>query len=439
MEKEKRNFILIFSDQQRWDTVGVYGNPMDLTPNIDKLAENGVKFEYAFTNQPVCGPARGCLFTGKYATNHGVWKNGYGINPEDKTVASIMKENGYVTGYVGKWHLSPHQEGAGAVPEKYRGGFEDFWEVANVPEHTSHPYEGFLYDKDGKEIEFKGIYRVDFYIERAIEFIKKAQQPFFLTISYLEPHQQNDWKRMVAPEGYAEKYRNPYVPPDLKFFPGDWFQQLPDYYGAVKRIDECVGKIVEVLQEKGIFENTVIIYTTDHGCHFKTRNTEYKRSCHESSVRIPLIISGGRIPSGVIKDMVCTIDIPATILDMAGVNIPEEFEGESLLPVIEGKKRLERKEIFIQISEYMVGRAIRTERWKYCVVAPDKSGVKDSFSENYIEYQLYDLYSDPYELVNLAGREEYKEVAGYLRERLKKKIEEVEKIKIEIEESKLYP
>jgi len=431
-----KNIILIFSDQQRADTLGVNSCPLNLTENIDALGKEGINFQFAFTNQPVCGPARSCLFTGKYATETGVWKNGFGIREDEITVAKLLKEKGYKTGYVGKWHLSPHQEGAGAVGEKYRGGF-DFWRVANVPEHTSHPYEGFIYDEDNKEIKFEDIYRVDFYTEKAIEFLKETEKPFFLTLSFLEPHQQNDWGKMVAPKGYAEKYKNPYVPPDLKFFPGDWYEQLPDYYGAIKRIDECVGKIVDFLKEKEIFENTVIIYTSDHGCHFKTRNTEYKRSCHEGSVRIPLIIGGGVEQRGNITDMVQIIDIPATILDIAGIEMPEHIRGKSLFKIAKGEDK--HKEIFIQISEYMTARAIRTERWKYCVVAPDKNGGKDSCSEKYIEYQLYDLYSDPYELINLAGRSEYKEIAESLRERLKEKIKEVENIEVEIEEAKLYP
>lgn len=432
----KRNIILIFSDQQRADTLGVNGCPLNLTENIDNLAKEGINFQYAFTNQPVCGPARSCLFTGKYATETGVWRNGFGIKEDEVAVAKLLKEAGYKTGYVGKWHLSPHQQGPGSVPEEFRGGF-DYWKAANVPEHTSHPYEGLIYDEENKEIKFEGTYRVDFYTEKAIEFIEKAKQPFFLTISFLEPHQQNDWYRMVAPEGYAEKYKNPYVPVDLKFFPGDWFQQLPDYYGAIKRIDECVGKIVDVLKEKGIFENTVIIYTSDHGCNFKTRNTEYKRSCHESSIRIPLVIGGATEIKGNITEMAEIIDIPFTIVDIAGINIPDTFRGKSLLKIAEGKEK--KEEIFIQISEYMVGRAIRTERWKYCVVAPDKNGVKDSFSERYIEYQLYDLYADPYELVNLAGRQEYKEVSDILREKLKEKIKEVENVEVEIKPAPLYP
>lgn len=434
-----KNIVLIFSDQQRADTLGINGCPEDLTANIDSLGKEGINFEYAFTNQPVCGPARSILFTGKYATETGVWRNGLGINPDEITVTHLLKEKGYNTGYVGKWHLGLRSslENTGAVNSEYRGGFE-YWKAANVPEHTSHPYEGLLFDEENKDIRFKDIYRVDFYTQKAIEFIENTTKPFFLTVSYLEPHQQNDWKRMVAPDGYREKFKNPYVPFDLKFFPGDWYEQIPDYYGAIKRIDECVGKIIETLKKLKIYENTIIIYTSDHGCHFRTRNEEYKRSCHESSIRIPLVIGGAIKYGKTIKEIVNLIDIPSTILDIAEIKKPEFFRGKSLLKLIEGKEE-KNEEIFVQISEKMVGRALRTERWKYCVIAEDKIGWEDSYSTEYTEYQLYDLYSDPYELVNLAGRREYREISEILRERLEKKIKEIEKIDVKIKKREIYP
>jgi len=135
--------------------------------------------------------------------------------------------------------------------------------------------------------------------------------------------------------------------------------------------------------------------------------------------------------------MVEIIDIPRTILDIGDIKIPRGYKGKNLLKIAEGKEK--RDEIFIQISEYMVGRAIRTKRWKYCVIAPDKDGVKDSFSDKYVEYQLYDLYSDPFEIVNLAGRFEYKRISEVLSDRLIKKIKEVEGMDVEIKEARFYP
>ena len=433
--------LIFFTDQQRWDTVGVYGSPMNLTPNLDALARKGTLFQVAITNQPVCAPARACLWTGMYQTKHGVWRNGIGLSPEIPTIAHHFKKAGYIVGYIGKWHLSPGKLGAGFVPPEYRGGFVDLWEAANVLEFTSHPYEGAIYDADGKEIRFSNIYRTDFLTQRAIRFLKEVgDKPFLLVISYLEPHQQNDWNRFVAPEGYAAKFANPFVPHDLRPFPGDWQKELPDYYGCVARLDENLGEILKALAELGRLDDTIIVFTTDHGCHFRTRNAEYKRSAHEGSVRIPLVIAGpGFNRSMVVPEVVSLVDVAPTLLEAVGLPVPKEMQGKSLLPLVERKVEGWRNEVFIQISESMVGRALRTERWKYCVVAPDKEGPRDPSSDRYVEWQLYDLYADPFELVNLAGRREYREIAAQLRERLKALMVEAGEPEPKIETARFYP
>jgi len=440
MTEKRPNILMFFTDQQRWDTVGVYGSPPGLTPNIDTLAKEGTIFNLAFTNQPVCAPARGCIFTGQYATTHMVWRNGLGLKAEDNTLAYCFKRAGYEVGYIGKWHLSPDELGPGYVPPEYRAGFEDYWEIANLLEFTSHPYDTNLFDKDGNLIHIDG-YRVDALTERVINFIEKPHNsPFFLVVSYLEPHHQNDMNRFVAPEGYREKYANSFVPYDLRPFPGDWQEQLPDYYGCISRLDECFGKIVEALKSKGIFKDTIIVFLSDHGCHFRTRNTEYKRSSHESSIRIPLIIYGpGFDRSLVIPELVSLVDVAPTLLDAVGLPIPEVMQGKSALPLLNRETRDWKNEVFIQISESCVARAIRTERWKYCVIAEDKDGWLDSESDTYTEYQLYDLYADPYELVNLAGRREYRDIANELKERLLNRIEEIEGKRPKILDRRFYP
>lgn len=440
MEGKRPNILIFFTDQQRWDTVGVYGSPMNLTPNLDELAKEGTIFNLAFTNQPVCAPARACIFTGQYATTHGVWRNGLGLKAEDNTLAYCLKRAGYTVGYIGKWHLSPDELGPGYVPPEYRAGFEDYWESANLLEFTSHPYDTNLYDKDGNLIHIPG-YRVDALTDRVINFIDKTNDnPFFLVVSYLEPHHQNDMNRFVAPDGYREKFSNPFIPYDLRPFPGDWQEQLPDYYGCIARLDEAFGKIVEHLKDKKIFQDTIIVFLSDHGCHFRTRNTEYKRSCHESSIRIPLIFHGpGFNKSLVIPELVSLVDVAPTILDSVGIPIPNTMQGRNLLPLLDRKIKDWKNEVFIQISESCVARAIRTERWKYCAIAEDKDGWLDSCSDTYTDYQLYDLYSDPYELVNLAGRREYRNIIEELKERLIARIQEVEGIRPKIIERRFYP
>lgn len=435
------NVLIFFTDQQRWDSVGAYGGPMALTPSLDAMARRGTRFDVAVTNQPVCAPARACLLSGQYGTSHGVWRNGLGLSAEVPTMAHWFRQAGYVVGYVGKWHLAPNEAGPGPVPLDWRGGFADFWEASNVLEFTSHPYEGTMYDADGKEIPFSGVYRVDAQTDRVVRFLREVRRdPFFLFISYLEPHHQNDWNRFAAPEGYAERYANPFVPHDLRPFPGDWQKELPDYYGCIARLDEALGRILQTLAELNLEENTIVVFLSDHGCHFCTRNSEYKRSAHESCLRIPLVMQGpGLNRSLVVPELVSLVDMAPTLLEATGIAVPDAVQGHSAIRLLDRRVDDWQDEVFIQVSESMVARALRTERWKYCVVAPEGQGWRDSASDRYVEYQLYDLFADPHELVNVAGRKEYQDIAAQLRERLKARMMEAGEAEPQIEPARFYP
>lgn len=422
--KQRPNVILFLSDQFRWDFVGANGaNSSTKTPNIDAMAERGVNFTHCVTNQPVCAPSRSVLFTSRYATETEVWHNGPGMKQDLPTLAAEFRKAGYTSNLIGKWHLAPGAAqggGPGAVPEQWRGGFLDLWEGANALEHTAHPYYGTIYDRDGKEITYKDQYRVDFITDRAEKFIReKHEKPFFLFVSQLEPHQQNDLNRMVGPKGSAERFINAYVPPDLRAFPGDWHQQLPDYYGACESIDASVGRLQKALEETGQKDNTIFVFFSDHGCHFMTRNQEYKRSTHNSSVRVPFIVDGpGFNRAQQINELVGIIDFAPTLLEAAGLAAPTSWKGHSVLPLLEGieaRKAWPNKHL-IQISESMTARALRTKEWTYCVA--DISGAKKAASPTYLEWQMYDQKNDPHELVNLAGRKEYAAKAKELKAEL---------------------
>lgn len=416
------NIIVFFTDQQRWDTAGCYGNQCGLTPNLDRLAEDGVRFEHAFTCQPVCGPARASLQTGKYATATGCYRNDIPLPLNEKTLAHYLREAGYEAGYIGKWHLAGTK--TGPVPMERRGGYVNYWLAADILEFTSHPYGGKLYDIDNRPVEFEN-YRVDFLTDQAIDYLRTrdGQKPFFLFLSYLEPHHQNDLNRYVAPHGYAEKYRTCPVPPDLAGHAGDWRENLPDYFGICKRIDENLGRIIAELKALHLEENTVLFFTSDHGSHFRTRNSEYKRSCHEASIRIPMVINGPNFKGGkVAPELVSLIDLPPTILETGGVTVPGLMQGRSVLPLVRGETGDWPGEVFVQISESQVGRAIRTRRWKYGVDAPEKDGWDDSGSEGYVEQYLYDLENDPNEQNNLIGHPDFRAVADGLAAVLKRRM-----------------
>lgn len=422
MAAEKTNVLVFFTDQQRWDTVGAYGSPMELTPNLDAMARRGVLFERAFTCQPVCAPARASLQTGLYATATTVWRNGIALPQEQQTLAHYFKREGYATGYIGKWHLA--KTGDKPVPEEQRGGY-DFWLAADVLEFVSHPYDTIMFDGDNQEVKLPG-YRVDALTDAVIQFVQdNRERPFFLFVSYLEPHHQNDMNTYVAPDGYAERYANPYVPPDLRARPGDWYEHLPSYYGIVARLDECLGRVLSELERLGLADRTIVAFTSDHGSHFRTRNSEYKRSCHEGSIRIPMVAQGpGLDRSLVVPELVSLVDLPPTLLDAAGLAVPEQMHGRSMMPLVERRPEGWPEEVFVQISEAVVGRAIHTQRWKYCVHAPDKRGARDAGSDEYVERHIYDLAADPWEQVNLIGRRDYRQVADELGERLKRRMVE---------------
>ena len=414
---DKPNVIVFFTDQQRWDTTGVHGNPLELTPNFDRMAQNGTHAYNAFTCQPVCGPARSCLQTGLYATNTGCFRNAIALRRDAVTLAHYFGEAGYDTGYIGKWHLAEHDI-SGAVPEEQRGGY-DYWLASNILEFTSEAYHTVMYDNDNNPVTLPG-YRVDAVTDAVIRYIDGHQDdPFFLFTSYIEPHHQNHIDDYPPPDGYRERYTGRWIPPDLAALGGSTHQHLGGYYGMVKRLDEALGRMMDALKSLGILDNTIILFTTDHGSHFKTRNSEYKRSCHESCTRIPMALHGaGLTGGGRIQELVSLIDMPPTLLDAAGLPVPDHMEGRSILPLTRGSREDWPEEVFIQISEAQVGRAVRTHRWKYGVDAPDKSGGRDSGSEVYEEQYLYDLEADPYELTNLIGRKSHEEVAKTMRERL---------------------
>lgn len=429
----KNNVIVFFTDQQRADTTGVHGNPCGLTPNFDKLAQRGTFPELAFTPQPVCCPARSVLQTGKYATTNGCYRNGIALNPDHKTLAHYFNEAGYQTGYIGKWHLGL---GKGAVPKEQRGEYSYFL-GANALEHCSRPYDTVVYDNDNKEVKLPG-YRIDALTDAAIRYIdKEKKNPFFLFLSFLEPHFQNSNDSYPAPD-IDNNAKYPYIPTDLAALGGTSWQHISGYYGMVKRLDASLGRIQDALKSLGIDKNTIILFTADHGCHFKTRNSEYKRSCHESSIHIPMAFTGGPFTGGGrLEELVSLIDIAPTLLEACDITIPDDMQGKSILPLVNRTQYEWRKEVFVQISESQVGRAIRTHRWKYSVEAKDKDGWNDSNSKIYEETHLYDLEHDPYELTNLIGHETHKNVAEVLRSKLKEQILSAEGIDVEILEAEI--
>ncbi len=431
------NIIFYFSDQQRWDTCGCFGQPLAVTPNLDALAREGVKFDNAFSPQPVCGPCRALFQTGKWPTQTGCFRNNVMLPPGEKTLAGYLEAAGYETAYVGKWHLASDGPLDGppavdhtvtAVPPALRGGYTGFWRAADVLEFTSHGYDGYVFDENGRRVDFQG-YRADCVNGMALEFLDgyDGKKPFFLTVSQIEPHHQNDRGHYEGPEGSRERFRDFVLPGDLEALGGNAVEEYPDYLGQCASLDENLGRLVERLKEKGLYEDTVILYTSDHGSHFKTRNRDahlnggddYKRSCHDASLHVPLVIAGGPFRGGVaVEELVSTASLPKTILALAGVDVGEDMIGENLLDVVEKRDPSRPNEVFAQISESRVGRCIRTPRYTYSVYAPGVDGGTVPAADIYADDFLYDMERDPYQLNNVVSDLAYAQVKAELRGRL---------------------
>ena len=445
------NIIFYFTDQQRWDTCGCFGQPLNITPNLDRLAREGVKFDNAFSPQPVCGPCRALFQTGKWPTETGCFRNNIMLPAGVKTLGSYIEEAGYETAYIGKWHLASDGElekpptidhTVTAIPRQLRGGYTGFWRAADVLEFTSHGYDGFVFDENDRRIDFKG-YRADCINDMALEFFDQydGKKPFFMTISQIEPHHQNDRKHYEGPDGSKERFKDFVLPEDLKVLGGNAAEEYPDYLGQCASLDENLGRLVAKLKEKELYDNTVIIFASDHGSHFLTRNRDshlngyddYKRSCHDACLHVPLVIAGGPFKGGVaVEELVSTASLPKTILALAGVDVGDAMIGENLLDVAEKKDDNRTNEIFAQISESRVGRCIRTARYTYSVYAPGVNGGEAAAAGRYADDFLYDMEKDPHQLNNVVADPAYVQVKEELRERLLSWIERAEGTRPEI-------
>jgi len=452
---------MICADQFRADFVGAsHENPSVKTPHIDALAARGANFRQCMSNQPLCSPSRASFLTSRYATETGIWKLGNELDHSLPTIATEFRKNGYTANFMGKWHVSATELSNGKKqlgwipPGPSRGGFDDLWEGANVPELVSHPYTGNYWESDGNDIGYQDEYRVDFIANRAVSFIEqKHDKPWLLFLSQLEPHQQNDIDAFVPPRRYADDfpwlmfrsqlkaqqqtgvdalfhpehpvYADPYIPEDLRNLPGNWRSRIPGYYGCVQAIDDCIGALVAALERSGQLDNTIIAFFSDHGCTFRTRLGEYKRSPHDSSLRVPFVIAGpGFDQSIVVDEVVSLLDFTPTLLNAAGIQPPASMRGKPLKLLAQDRKARAAWDstVYFQVSQSICGRGIRTHDWCYCAFDPAVERGEAEYGTHYQDFALYSIAGDPAELVNLVGRAEYKQVADQLRGELQKRI-----------------
>lgn len=406
------NVLVVLSDQQRPDSCGVYGQRLPVTPRLDALAAVGTAFDQAFTVQPVCGPSRAAIQTGLYPTTTGCWRNGIALPPGTETLADMLGALGYQTGYVGKWHLAsnrgrhlpldrpPARFERRPVPPERRGGYRDVWVAADALEHTSGATRGHVYDETGDRVELHG-YRVDALTDIALDRLDRFDEdrPFLLFVSFLEPHHQNNRLRTIGPEGLAANFLSFDRPGDLPSWRGDWRWNYAEYLACCASIDANLGRLVEHLDRNGRLDNTVIVFTSDHGSHFRTRNLEYKRSPHDASIRVPLIISGPGFGNGERRaDFATNLDLVPTLIVAAGGDDPS-LDGRPL-QTADGAP----DDVLVQISESQIGRALRTQTHTYAAKSPTRNPLAGHLrpaADRYVGTHLYDNRADPHQLRNL--------------------------------------
>jgi arylsulfatase A-like enzyme len=238
-------------------------------------------------------------------------------------------------------------------------------------------------------------------------------------------HHQNDKDTYDPPKEFAHRYPNPFVPQDLRPLPGSWPSQLSDYYACVAKMDQTVGDIRAALKETGHAENTIVVFLSDHGCHFKTRNTEYKRSPHDSSIHIPFVVEGpGFNKSMQVSELISQVDLTPTLLDAAGIAVPATMQGRSALPLL-NRPQSWRNEVYFQMAEFITGRGLRTPQYTFAVAAPKTPDWRARpAADRYVDYALYDNYADSFQHVNLAGHATHRDIANELRGRLKTRMQE---------------
>jgi len=408
------NILYLMTDDQRADTLGCYGNAIIETPNIDRLAAEGVQFNRAFVTTSICMTNRACVLTGEYLSRHGVNDFRTQLAPDAlaHTYLALLKEAGYRIGFIGKW-------GVGKPP----AGLFDY--------NRAFAGQGRYYGRPGAGGNVHLTHRMG---EQAIEFLRgcSAEQPFCLSISFKAPHVQdsNDVKARLWPadrslNGLYRKVTLPRSPlaapkyfdalPDflknsenrarwaVRFWgPARYQQSLKDYYRLVTGVDRVVGRIRQTLAARKLDQQTVILFTSDNGYYFGEYGFAGKWFPHDVSIRIPLIVDAPSMPAsrrGATETrMALSIDMAPTMLDYAGIPIPKRMQGRSIRAIVDGRPPADwRHEFFyehhFQHPAIPRSEAVRTERWKY---------IRYLDSQPVYE-QLYDLANDPAEVDNLAG------------------------------------
>ena len=443
---ESPNILLILTDQHRLSAVGAYGETPCRTPHIDRLASDGASFCNAISGHPVCAPYRASLFTGKYSSSTGMVINELRMNPNHTCVGHVLHRNGYRTSYIGKWHLWANQAGdhhkvenSYTPPGPYRLGFDGYWAAYNF----HHQYYQAYYHTDSPERIYVDGYEPDVQTDLAIRWLKTQRdvgQPFALFLSYGTPHDPWDWDNV--PEAYAAMFRDIAFPLPETYADGSaeywsprmdrtwWLEvvkpNLPTWhqvcYAMTANLDWNVGRLLGALDEMGLSEDTIFVFTSDHGEMFGAHGRVAKDIFYDEACRVPFVMRWpGHTPAGHVCDACLnTPDVMPTLLSMMGLPIPGEMEGMDLGHCALGQPGPEPEAAFLQgmgptylWEDGYEWRALRDKRYTYAIMRADRAE------------HLYDNQVDPLQSRNLAQDPAHAQVLGRFRAMLKARMREL--------------
>lgn len=394
LERRRPNVVFVLPDQLRAQSVGFMGNQEVITPHIDRLASEGLVFENTLANTPVCCPARAILMTGQYCHRNGMIANDLRLSEDHTSIADVFRAGGYRTGFVGKWHLDGGQRMPGFVPPgPRRQGFE-FW-AAN---QCSHQHFDTQYFRDSDQPIPADRFETEVWGDLALEFVEQTKvddRPFFLCVFSGPPH--DPYK---APEAYEAKYNPEQLTmrpnwKDGERVPGP--KEIASYYAMTTAIDDQLGRILDGIDNLGLREDTIVLFSSDHGDMLGSQGLRLKRKPWEESIRVPGVVRYPRGFTGGNREAApfSLVDFAPTLLRLCDLEPPQEMQGTDFSRRIQGVAQDMPDSAFFQIfGPYLAGgvsegwRGVRTNRYMYA-----RHEAKP--------WVLYDLVEDPYQMNNL--------------------------------------
>lgn len=422
---KQKNLLYIFADQWRWHATGFAGCDPVATPHMDAFAKKGMQFNNAISTYPLCSPHRAALLTGKHPTSCGMWTNckpGLSevvlLKPQETCISDVLHAAGYRTGYIGKWHLDASELNftsapisgargwdAYTPPGERRHGF-DFWHSYGAMDNHTNPHYWENTPVQIKPNQWSLSHETDV----AISFLQRqAENPFCLFVSWNPPHPPYD----LLPEEIFAPWAEKVIPfrdnvPDSMRQDMEFLRKRQQYFAAIEAMDTQFGRLMETLESQGLWEDTVVVLSADHGDCMGSHGLYGKNVWYEESIRIPLVFAGGGIAAGKSNCLLASADHAPTLLELLGQAVPPIMEGQSFAKAALGQEMKAPQDAFLcmmpgmpeMVAEYTrLGlnskcfgwRGLRTQTHTYVVDA----GTAPHAPQTRL---LYDNVADPYQL-----------------------------------------